>query len=422
MYEKTVLSNGLRIITHDMKERESVAVGIWVDVGGRHEDDRKKGAAHFLEHILFKGSKKYSGEEIKKQIEGVGGSLNAFTSEEQTCFYAKVPFKYLNKAFDVLSDMVVSPLIAKKDVDKERMVILEEIKMYRDLPQYYVLELLDELMWPNHPLGKGLAGTFESVGSMSNQDLQAFHKGQYFPGNIVISACGHLRDGRFDHLVQEKLGKFADKQKQGCMPFKNTQQKPKANFLNKNTEQMHLALGMFGLDYDHKDKYAFGLLNVILGGNMSSRLFNEVREKRGLAYSISSSAKALKDTGMFMIRAGVDNKKIAETLEVILKELKKIKRNGVNKDEFVRARDYFLGQFSLGLEDTLDHMLWIGESIMVRNKMRTMQDIISRVKKINMDDIQRVASQIFQERHFNLSLIGPVTDKQRKKLGVLIGL
>ncbi|HLD69919.1 MAG TPA: pitrilysin family protein, partial [Candidatus Omnitrophota bacterium] len=230
MYQKTVLPNKLRIITHPMKERDSVSVGLLIGTGGRYENDQNKGAAHFLEHILFKGSKNYACEEIKELIEGVGGSLNAFTSEESTCYFAKIPSKYLNRTFDILADIVFHPLINKKDVDKERTVILEEIKMYHDVPQYFVLELLDELMWPNHPLGKNLAGSFESVGGMTPVDLKQFHQHYYFPGNIVIGACGALEHKDFIHLAQKKLSGVNFSQEMNFLPAQDNQKTAQIKF------------------------------------------------------------------------------------------------------------------------------------------------------------------------------------------------
>ncbi len=420
MYRKTVLTNGLRIVTHDMKDRDSVAIGLWIGVGGRYEDDQNKGAAHFLEHIAFKGSRKYSCDEIKIQIEGVGGNLNAFTSEEQTCYYAKIPAKCLNKTFDILADMVLYPLILKSDVQKESTVILEEIKMYHDIPQYFVLELLDDLMWPNHPLGKNLAGTPESVSHMTHADLKKFHQRHYFAGNTVVAACGQLNHQEFVELVRKKMGELSSKKPELFLSADNSQGRPKGKFFRKEVEQMHVALAMLGLNDDHKDKYALGLLNVILGGNMSSRLFDEVREKRGLAYSISSSTKSLNDTGVFLIRAGVDNNKLVGAMEVILKELEKIKRKDVLQGEFTRAKDYFLGQLLLGLEDTLDHMLWLGEATISLDKVRTLKDIIKEVNRITIPDIRRVANAILKDDHYSLAIVGPLTDKQEKELRTML--
>ena len=419
MYKKTALKNGLRVITHNIKDRDSIALGFWIGVGGRYEDDHIKGAAHFLEHIVFKGSQKYSCEEIKSLIEGIGGTLNAFTSEEQTCFYARIPSKHLKQTFDVLADMVSHPKIAIKDVDKEKTVIVEEIKMYHDLPQYFVLELLDALLWPGHPLGKNLAGTPESVMGMSDKDLKRFHQHFYAPGNIVVAACGNLTHEKIVALVKKKLGGLHPSSKIGYRKIEGAQSGPRTRFYKKNIEQMHLALGFPAYDENHKDRYVLSLLSTILGGNMSSRLFVEVREKRGLAYSISCSYKTLHDAGIFLIRAGVDNQKIVEAVTLILKELNKIRRHGVGQNEFQRAREYLSGQLLLGLEDTMEHMLWVGEGMM-KNKIKTRQDILKEFKKIKPADIQRVANEILNVKRYNLAIVGPVNDQQEKQLGQLL--
>ena len=420
MYKTETLPNGLRIITHHMKQRDSISVGFLVGVGGRHEEDEFKGIAHFLEHIVFKGSQKYSCEQIKELIEGVGGTLNAFTSEEQTCFYAKIPSQHLKQTYDVLADMVFSPKITPTDTRKEKTVILEEIKMYHDLPQYFVMELLDGLMWPNHPLGQSLAGTAETVSAMTSKDLKKFHKNYYSPNNIIVSVTGNIQHEKIVKLVQSQLKNLQFLEIKEYIKVTENQNQPRVHFCKKDIEQMHMALGMVGLNENHKDKYVLTLLNVILGGNMSSRLFVEVREKRGLAYSISSSTKFLYDTGLFMIRAGVANQNIVMTVELILKELNKIKRSEVKDNEFKCAKDYLLGQLLLGLEDTMDHMLWIGESLQTHNKAKTLTNIIKEFKKITPADIQRVAKQILNPKCFNLAIVGPITPKQEKALTQLI--
>ena len=420
MYTKTTLPNGLRVVTHDMKDRDSIALGFWIAVGGRHEEDRVKGAAHFLEHILFKGSKKYPCEVIKTSIEGVGGTLNAFTSEEQTCFYAKIPTKYLKKTFDVLADMVVHPSIADPDIAKEKTVVVEEIKMYRDLPQYAVMELLDGLLWPDHPLGKNLAGTPETVTALSREDIKGFHKNYYIPGNIVIAACGNLDHAQITRLARERFGKLPREAQPTYLKADNSQSNPRINLFPKKIEQMHLALGIIGYDENHKERHALNLLSVILGGNMSSRLFVEIREKRGLAYSISCMARTMHDTGVFLIRAGVDNQKLIETVTVILSELDKVKRSGVTDDEFTRGRDYLLGQMLLSLEDTMEHMLWIGDTVISQNKTKTLKSLIADFQKIKKEDIRRVAREILKPGRYNLAVVGPLTDRQREELSKLL--
>ncbi len=420
MYQRSVLSNGLRLISNQLKDRESVAVGIWVGVGGRFENDTDKGAAHYLEHILFRGSLKYSCNEIKGSIEGVGGTLNAFTGEEQTCYYAKVPMKYFDQTADILCDMAFFPLIQKDDMERERTIILEEIKMYHDLPQYYVLELLDGLVWPEHPLGQGLAGTAETVGGMTQRGLRAFHRRHYAPNNVVVSVCGNFSHEWLVGFLEDKLGSFAAQKQDPADPFKGKQRAARVSFFRKQTEQMHLALGFPSLRADHPDIYAQAVLNIILGGNMSSRLFDELREKRGLAYSVYSTAKSYDDTGLFMVKAGVGDKNLMEAVELIMKILKQLRRQGPKDREFMRAREYFLGQFVLGLEDTMEHMMWIGESMIERDRIRTLGEVVYRVNSLTPDDIRRVAGDVLKEKRANLAVVGALTDEQEKGLRAII--
>ena len=422
MYKNVTLKNGLRIYSNDIPDRESVSLGFWVGVGGRYEGDKIKGAAHFLEHVVFKGSAKYACEEIKEKIEGVGGALNAFTSEEQTCYYAKIPAKHLEQTFDVLSDMVFFPKLNQADIAKESTVIIEEIKMYKDLPQYCVMEILEDLLWPGHPLGKSLTGTVESVAAMTSADLRSFHSDFYHPQNIVISVCGKLNDTDFFQMAQKKLNNVQSSKHVDFLKVNSHQSQPRFKFFKKDIEQMHVALGTIGFDENHKDRYALSLLGVILGGNMSSRLFVEVREKQGLAYSISSGMKTLHDTGQFLIRAGVDNKKIIQATGLILKELQKLKEKGVEQGEFTRAKDYLLGQMLIGLEDTMEHMLWIGESVISKNELRTVQDVVNDYNKISIDDIVRVANEILANDRLNLAIVGPIDPKQEKELRGLLNL
>lgn len=420
MYKKSTLSNNLRIISREFKDRESVAVGVWVGVGGRFEDDATKGAAHFLEHILFRGSLKYPCHEIKGSIEGVGGSLNAFTGEEQTCFYARVPAKHFDLTIDILCDMVFFPMIQKNDLEKERGIILEEIKMYGDLPQYHVLEMLDAMVWPEHPLGQNLAGSKETVGRMTRTDLRDFHRRHYSPDNIVVSVCGNFSHERLEALLEAKLANFSSQPKVVCLPFSGLQKKPQSGFFRKKTEQMHLAIGVPSLCAEHPDSYALAVLNIILGGNMSSRLFDELREKRGLAYSIYSTTRTYADTGMFMIKAGVDNSKLVEAVGLIAKILRQLRRGKVSESEFTRAREYYYGQFVLGLEDATEHMMWIGESMVERDRIRTLGEVVSRINSLTPDDIRRVAADILKEKCFNLAVVGPIEEAQEKELSRMV--
>lgn len=410
MYKKTTLNNGLKIVTHRMPKMQSVALGIWINVGGRHESKDNKGTSHYLEHIIFKGSKKYSCRKIKESIEGVGGSLNGFTSEELTCYLVKLPSRHLDLALDILSDMVIHPNLYQEDINKERTVILEEIKMYKDLPQSYVYDLLDELLWPDQPLGGSILGSLDSVNSI-DRDILLLHKNKFYtPLNIIISAAGLLEHNKLVNKVNKIFSCHKDKDINEFIRAREEQDRPQLKIFSKDTEQTHLALGFHSFYRDHPLRHALAVLHIILGANMSSRLFNELREKRGLAYEIGTSIKRFQDTGAFIVHAGIDNNKVNEAIGLILGELRKIKNNLVTPDEFKRAKEFYLGQLMLVLEDTLDHMLWIGESTAALDKTYTLNEIIASVNRLKRQDLKQVAMSIFKEEGLNLALIGPFKD------------
>ncbi len=419
MYKKTRLENGLRVVTHSMPRMQSVACGIWLRVGGRYESSESKGIAHFLEHLLFKGTRKYSCRRLKESIEGVGGALNGFTSEEFTCYLVKIPARHLALALDILSDMVKNPLLKEEEIAKEKTVIIEEIKMYKDLPQSYVHELLDELLWPGHPLGLSIAGTTESVGRLGKKDLVSFKERYYTPANIVISAAGALSHQLFVRDIKKRFASCTDKKIEAFLPVRGGQHKPQLKIFHKETEQAHLAMGFEGVRRDHPLRYALGLLHTILGANMSSRLFNELREKRGLAYEIGTQMKYFHDTGAFIVNAGMDNNKVEEVLSLILKELEKTKKSTVSAGELKRAKEFYFGQLLLALEDTLDQMLWIGESTAALDKTYNLKEVMKEVNKISLTDIRQVARSIFKEERLNLALIGPLENSQKAILSRL---
>ena len=408
MYKKTILDNGLRIVSNNMPQRQSVAVGIWINVGGRYEDFSQKGISHFLEHLLFKGSKKYSCRKIKESIEGVGGALNGFTSEELTCYLVKIPNTYWEMALEVLSDMVLNPALPQVEIEKEKGVILEEIKMYKDQPQSYVYELLDELLWPSQPLGTPIIGSVESVSSINRQKLESFKDEFYNPLNITVSASGNLSHEKLVKAAKKIFSSKKQKEKSNFLKVVEEQKKPQLKLFSKDTEQTHMALGFHALPRQHQLKHALGLLHIILGANMSSRLFNEIREKRGLAYEIGTYVKRYFDTGVFVVHAGIDNSKVSAAVDLILKELKKSKDTLVTEGEFKRAKDFYLGQLMLALEDTLDHMLWIGESTSTIDKTYSINEVIKEVNAVTRADLRKVAGDIFQEKKLNLALIGPL--------------
>jgi len=416
MYKKVTLDNGLTIVLSDMPSMESVSVGIWIRAGGRYETKEQSGISHFLEHMVFKGTKKRSAQDLKEAIEGRGGALNGFTGEEFTCYLAKVLSKDTKVALDILSDMTLQPRLHVNDFLKERFVILEEIKMYIDMPNHHVHELLAELIWPDQPLGRSLAGTFESVSALQQKDLAAYKDRFYNPGNIVVSIAGKLPS--FD-LIKDVKRIFGQKDKgpeQVFIPVKITQKKPATNLFFKETEQTHIAIGLHGYSRFSKEKYKLDLLHVILGGNMSSRLFQEVRENLGLAYEISSSVKHYHDTGALIISAGIDNKKVSRAVKVIIGQLRNLKRRLVTKEEFRRAKEFYRGQFLMMFEETMNHMLWLGEKFMCHDEEFKIKDVLRRIDEVTIDDIRIAANKVLTAKNINLSAIGPVAGKDGKEI------
>ena len=415
-YQLSKLSNELQVLSVPMRERESAAVAIWVRVGGRYEPKRLSGVSHFLEHMLFKGTAKRTSRQIKEEIEGVGGMLNAFTAEEATCYLAKLPAARFPRAVDVLSDMVKEASLTEKELERERPVILEEIKMYKDQPSQHVQELMVELLWPDQPLGRSVAGIHETVSAIRRKEMVDFKERYYQPKNILLSVSGPISHTEVLDFAQKYFSSQNGGVKSRFEPARARQGRPHFQFVEKDTEQTHLVIGFHGISKRDPRRFALGLLNIILGANMSSRLFEEVREKRGLAYEIRSGAGHYQDTGSLTISAGVENRKVVLATEVILRELEKLMRKAVSQDELRRAKDYFLGQFLLGLEDTLDHLLWVGEKVLYFEKVPDREEVTRGVEMVTPAEIQKIAKQIFQRSQLNLTLIGPVKEKEQEKI------
>jgi predicted Zn-dependent peptidase len=414
----TTLENGIRVIAAPMPDRRSVSAGIWVGVGARHEEPRLSGVSHFLEHIVFKGTKTRTANQIKESIEGVGGSMNAFTSEEHTCFLAKVSNRHFEDVFDVLADMVLAASLTEKDVEKERTVILEEIKMTQDHPGQLADELLSEVLWPEHPLGRPIAGTLESVAGLSRADIEGYRDAHYKPGAITVVAAGDVDTPALARMTRKNFTGGVSAKAPAVTDFKRTQREPRARLHTKATEQTHLSLALHAYPKEHPDEYALDMLNVALGGNMSSRLFNEVREERGLAYDVGSYVRRYHETGALVVSAGVDNKKPKEALEVILKELMKLAREPVTADELRRAKDFYLGQFDLGLENSMNQMLWLGEDALTLGRLRAQDEVRLKTEAVTSSDIHRVARDLFKTASLNLAVVGP--SKSEKEFGDLL--
>ncbi|MCG3176099.1 MAG: putative zinc protease [Candidatus Omnitrophica bacterium] len=407
-YSVKLLPNGVRLVWAPLPGRRSVSVGIWVSVGGRDESPELSGASHFLEHLVFKGTHRRTTYQIKEDVEGKGGSLNAFTGEEYTCFLAKTTAAHFRGTFDVLADMVTGATLRTEDLEKERTVILEEIKMTQDQPGQLVDEILCEVLWDGHALGRPIAGTLKTVGAMTREQIVGFRDRYYRQPHLTVSAAGDID---LIQLSREVLRAFArpPRSAPGVQRrlFSGSAATSRVRSLNKKTEQTHLCLGMHALPKDHPDELPLDLLNVVLGGNMSSRLFNEVREERGLAYDIGSSVRRYTETGAFIISAGVDGRKAPEAVGVVLKELSKIATTDVGPDELRRAKDFYLGQLDLGLENTMNLMLWAGESVLSSRSNRTLAQIRRRVEAIRPHDLKRVAARLFRTQALRLALVGP---------------
>jgi predicted Zn-dependent peptidase len=417
MYKKDTLKNGLSVITSGMPHMESVSIGIWIGVGGRYEGKRSSGMSHLIEHMLFKGTARRSANTLKESIEGVGGSFNGFTGEEVTCYLVKLPAAHMALGLDVLSDMVLNPKLDPVELEKEKYVICEEIKMYHDQPAHRVFEILAEGMWPRHALGRPIAGYIETVKSFKREDLVDFKNRYYRPANICVVACGRigkkerylasLKDTFFAHPAREAFSYES---------IKKTNKGRGINVFYKDTKQTHLAFGFHGIRRDHELKYALALLNIILGGNMSSRLFERLREKKALCYEISSSVKRYEETSAFVIHAGVDNNNLVEAASEITHELKALNKNFVTLDELTRAKEYVKGQMLLGLEDTAMRMLWLGERITTEGKAPSVKKVLKGIEKVTIYDIKKLANIIFDKANMNFATVGPARASVRGKL------
>ncbi len=412
MYRVTELSNGLRVATAEMPQMESVSIGLWVGIGGRYEPKRVSGISHFIEHLLFKGTQRRTAKQISQTVEGIGGYLNAFTSEENTCYYAKAGHRHLDTLLDVLSDMYLHSLFAASDINKERQVIKEELLMYRDQPDHYVHELLTEIVWPEHPLGRSLTGTPESLDAMERATLLGFKQKKYVAANTILAVAGHCRHeeivGKIEHLLLLTRNGAAP----GFVPVRDGQRAPCLRFLSKDVEQTHLALAIRSCSRKDPRRFALKLLSVIAGENMSSRLFQVIREQHGLAYSIQSSTSFFADTGALVVSAGLDTKRLPRALKLVLQELKKLARRPPSADELRRAKDYSTGQMRLGLESTSNQMMWVGEHLLAYGFIHTPEEIQHQIEGVTPEQVQAVAAEFFQDRHLNGAVITPSKDER----------
>lgn len=420
---RTVLPSGLRIVTEEEKSVRSAAFGIWVNVGSRDESNSTAGASHFLEHLLFKGTKKRTSLEISSSIEAVGGETNAFTSKEYTCFYARVIDKHLPLAVDVISDLITSSVVKKEDVDAERKVVLEEIAMRDDDPSDLIHDLFLEKYYGDTPLGRPILGTVQSIKGMSRDTVFNYYQNRYKPEDLVVAVAGNIKHRKVVDMVENALSKdgFLDQSKADYKLRKaakvKVSGKGKVTLLNKKTEQAHIIYGVPGVARDDKSRFALSILSSAIGGGMSSRLFQEIREKRGLAYSTYSYSQQFAGSGVLSFYVGCKPSKAEESVKVIQSILFDIAENGLTLEEIDRAKGSVSGALVLSQEDTGSRMTRIGKSELVYGQVLSFDEILSEISNVTPEQIREMARKTLPTSP-TLAVVGPF--KSRSKFERLI--
>ena len=403
-------SNGIKIIYKKIPQFHSVSAGIFIKAGSRFEKSSISGISHFIEHLLFKGTKKRSCNRIKEEIEGVGGTFNGFTSEEMTCYWIKILSEYFDLSIDVLSDMIQNPLMKRQDIEKERRVILEEINMYRDIPAKYVFEVFEKQLFKGHSLGRPIAGTPGSVRAITGKNLKDYMGDFYTAENIVVSVTGNVSEKQVGETADKYMSSIKGRGENTFSPWDKKPGGPAIKSIYKKTEQSHIAMGGIGLSRFDEKRYTLKVLDIILGGNMSSRLFNRIREEMSLAYAIKSMTGSYNDTGIYVIYAGVSPRNTEKCISAVIDEIKRIKDRGVSSNELDRAKKFLISQFLMRLEDNLEYMLWLGEQKLMKNSAVKKSEILERINGVCKKDIVSLSEEIFRPSNFNVSLIGPRAD------------
>ncbi len=414
MYKKTILSNGLRVLTVPVKGTKTATVLVLVGAGSKYETKDINGLSHFLEHMFFKGTHKRPNTlDISETLDKVGGEYNAFTSQEYTGYWAKVDANHLNLALDWVSDIFLNSQLKSEEIEREKGVILEELNMYLDMPVSYVMDLWTDLLYGDQPAGWRIVGREDVIKKIKREHFLKYLKEHYSAKNTLVVAAGQIGHKSAIAGVKkyfQSINDFSVKDKEGVI---EKQTKPKALIHYKKTDQTHLCLGVRGYDIFHKDKYPLALLGIILGGNMSSRMFISIRERQGLAYYIKTMVNNDTDSGFLVTRAGVDNKRVEQAVDSILKEYKKIVEEKVSAAELKKAKDYTKGSALIDMESSDSQASFYAFQELLTNKILTLKDKFDMIDKVTVSDIQRVAEDIFQPEKLNLALIGPYKNKSR---------
>ncbi|MBM7094225.1 MULTISPECIES: M16 family metallopeptidase [Alteribacter] len=403
MIKRVTCDNGLRIVFEPNNTVRSVSIGVWIGTGSRFETKMQNGVSHFLEHMFFKGTKSRNAQQIAESFDSIGGQVNAFTSKEYTCYYAKVLDEHARHALEVLADMYFNSTFDQKEMVKEKGVVLEEIKMYEDTPDDIVHDLLSQAGFGDHPLGYPILGTEETLQTFSTDSLVSYMDQFYNADNVVISVCGNV-DESFVEFIQDTFNgmrQFESDKSLQSPTFKHNKMARK-----KETEQAHLCLGYEGLPIGHKDIYSLILLNNVLGGSMSSRLFQEIRENRGLAYSVFSYHSSFHDTGMVTLYAGTAVKHLDNMYECLSSVVSGVKENGITERELKNAKEQLKGSLMLGLESTNSRMSRNGKNELLLGRHRTLDEIVAEIEKVSLSDVKTISHDVFS-KDFAMTLVSP---------------
>jgi len=402
---REVLPNGLTIISEEMEHIRSVSIGIWIKTGSREEDSKWNGISHFIEHMVFKGTENRSAEDIARQVDSIGGNMDAFTAKECICFNIKVLDEHLPIALDVLSDLVLRPVFKPEDIERERGVILEEIKMDEDNPDYLVHEIFTQNFWKNHALGRPILGTKETVKRFAPAPVRKLYGERFVPSNIIVSAAGHLKHEQFVKLV---AGHF-----EGMQPGKNKFRSPLPKIMpkivlrnKKSLEQVQICMGVPSYPIAHEERHASYVLNTLLGGGMSSRLFQNIRERQGLAYAIYSDLNPYRDTGCLSVNAGTSRETAGKVVRSIVAEFHKLKSELVPAEELRRAKDQLKGSLMLSLESSTARMSNLARQEMYFDRFFSMDEMMRKIEKVTSEQLKRISEEFFQPEAIAVTILG----------------
>lgn len=410
MYRKTTLSNGLRVVTEAMPAVRSATVGVWADVGSSVEPHARRGISHLVEHMLFKGTERRTARQIAETMDGVGGNLNAFTDKETTCYYAKVIDRHVPLALDVLSDMFLNSAFDAQELGKEQKVVLEEIKMYDDSPDELIHDVFLQTMWSGSSLGEPTIGFADTVMGIAPDDLRAHMRSHYAPNSVVVAAAGNVEHEQFVELVAER---FADFKGSCTLPEpERPATTPARSVRYKDSEQAYVVMGTRGIDVRDDRRYALSLLDTVLGGGMSSRLFQEIREQRGLVYSVYSFQAAYRAAGLFGVYAGTSAENVQACIDVIVDQFARVRDEPIEAAEFALAKEHIKGNLTLSLEASSSRMIRLGRNEFALGRYLSPEEIEQRIDAVTSDEVQHLAAELLADENLGLCIIGPVEESQ----------